>query len=129
MTPTLTARLRAVLTPEVRDRADFEDGVAGDAVPSGPKCIELAFDAGHAAWADVLLAAIAPVVEPPWQDISTAPKDDLEILLSDGQQVWTGLRSRTPAKSYWESPDGEPLYIAFTHWQPLPLPPATEPRA
>ena len=74
------------------------------------------------------LPAVSPE-GPAWQPIATAPKDGTEILLTDGSQVWAAVWSfppqvADPTHTDWESSDGHSLPIVFTHWMPLPSPPA-----
>lgn len=56
-----------------------------------------------------------------WQDISTAPNDDTEVLVFNGHRcdvAWIG----------WHD-EGRPVYfngdcqVYATHWMPLPSPP------
>lgn len=71
-----------------------------------------------------------------WQDISTAPKDGKEILISDGLYVEIGLWDygwcvRNNGDYYdggygrnYETKHEWSDYKPPTHWQPLPEPPA-----
>jgi hypothetical protein len=58
-----------------------------------------------------------------WLPIVTAPKDE-EVLVSDtAQQVWSAIQRQDAT---WISADGNQLFVAFTHWMPLPAPPDVE---
>lgn len=74
-----------------------------------------------------------------WQPISTAPKDGSEFAPLFGPAVLLATKTGSCAIGYWDehghSPAGErgwigieshrPLYSqGWTHWQPLPSPPA-----
>lgn len=72
-----------------------------------------------------------------WQPIETAPKDDEQtILVCDArvaggfhQVVWWDADSKQP-EYRWDTSDGPKFHRdAFTHWMPLPAPPAQETEA
>lgn len=76
-------------------------------------------------------AAIA-FLTPPWQSIATAPKDGTSILVyskeMDFQEVVSYERHEDRGDWVWATADGPRWHKdAFTHWMPLPAPPAPSP--
>ncbi len=60
-----------------------------------------------------------------WRDISTAPKDGTEILVTglstpDGRYISVGMVRDGEWRSNWWSDDPKEVLFAPTHWQPLP---------
>jgi Protein of unknown function (DUF551) len=54
-----------------------------------------------------------------WQPIATAPKDEEILVVDTARQVWSAILSNAT----WITTDGNQIFVAFTHWQPLPAPP------
>jgi hypothetical protein len=67
------------------------------------------------------------VAVPAWQEISTAPRDGSEVLLCDARvkhlHMVAGWEQDIDGFS-WLTADGQYHDDRFTHWQPLPEPPA-----
>lgn len=63
-----------------------------------------------------------------WQPIESAPKDETEILVAHCDAVgFMQVVGWDEAKRMWTAPEGcSYMYDAFSHWMPLPPPPAAE---
>jgi hypothetical protein len=58
-----------------------------------------------------------------WRPIETAPKDGIDILVSDGERISVAYYDR-----YWWITSWTVEILTFdpTHWMPLPPPPGDE---
>jgi hypothetical protein len=61
-----------------------------------------------------------------WQPIETVPKDETEVLMTDGKRRWVGWTDGEfwSVETTW--PISEDSNREATHWMPLPPPPVTE---
>lgn len=75
------------------------------------------------------LSAAGYVVEQGWQDIATAPRDGVAILC---YAPGTPDRAAIRRTDYWWIEMGAFAHMKpvqpYTHWRPLPAPPAQEPQ-
>lgn len=81
---------------------------------------------------DAILSALSAagyVVEQGWQDIATAPRDGVAILC---YAPGTPDRAAIRRTDYWWIEMGAFAHMKpvqpYTHWRPLPAPPAQEPQ-
>ncbi len=69
--------------------------------------------------------------ESQWRDISTAPKDETRILLSNLQGLMTTAFFSIPDGEWYDVGTDLAIDVACgykpTHWQPLPPPPESKP--
>lgn len=59
-----------------------------------------------------------------WQPIETAQKEDGEILTWNEDAGYFDIACWDQSSDRWETQEGMRTY--FTHWMPLPAPPATD---
>lgn len=99
-----------------------------------PTSLDKMLTADREAWIEDVRAAITAYQAEAWQDISTAPKDGSEILITDGQWAGAGFyHDGTGCKrsdgGWFCEEDRNNLLIArdvpAKFWQPLPNPPAS----